>query len=334
MNEIRPSGLSALAACPVYVSDGGSSDAMTRGTRIDNAIRAEISGEESPETVAEDQPAIRWGVATLRNLAKGERIETREEYLAMHVECLSSTGTADALCKSRSWVADIKTGRVRDYRLQMAAYALACMQMFYAKRWTAHVVYVDQLLVRSYEFTEEEAQEVVDQKLSRATSNLARPRPSEYCDWCANRNSCSALVHQSQEALANVRATSGQTLEKMRESLMVDPQTMGNFAARWKFVEKEIAEPVLAKLRQELESGVDVDGWKLTKPGTRHYVEPADILPIVKMMTPEQAFFAGGGKMSAESFVEAAMSLGIESPEQLVKSAPSNPQMRQTKKKN
>jgi len=37
--------------------------------------------------------------------------------------------------------------------------------------------------------------------------------------------------------------------------------------------------------------------------------------------------------MSAETFVELANEVGIENPEQLVKSAPGTPQMRQTKKK-
>ena len=336
MKEIRPSSLPKLAACPVFVGASGSSEAAERGTRIDLAIRnriAQIDFQSPAGWTIEDNAPTHWGIRTLRELAQGEEIETREEYLGMQCSRLSTMGTADALCKGRKWLADVKTGQVRNYREQMAAYCMACMEMFFEDRWTAHVVYVDQRLVRSYEFTYEEAGRIVEHTISRATSTLARPTPNEYCTWCANFNSCSALVHQSQEALANVHATSGHTVETIRGQIMASVESMGAFLTRWRFVEKHIAGEVEKELRKELEGGTEVDGWKLTKPTTRRFIEPADFWPVVKMMSPEQAFYAGGGKMSANNFVEAATSLGIENPEQLVKTAPGTSQMRSTKTK-
>ena len=113
-----------------------------------------MDGDTAPldQLTGDDLTAATWGINTLRRLSGGEHVETREEYLAMAVPGLSKLGTADAICKRAMWVADIKTGQVRNYRQQLAAYALACMEDHFAESWTAHVVYVDQQLVRSYDF--------------------------------------------------------------------------------------------------------------------------------------------------------------------------------------
>jgi hypothetical protein len=334
MSEIRASSLPKLAECPVFVGASGYSAAAERGTRIDGDIRDLVAGNAVPVCEsAEDNAAIDWGAGTLRSLAGGSFIETREEYLQMDVPGLSRSGTADALCVEEKWLADIKTGQIRNYREQMAAYALACMDAHWESAWTAHVVYVDQRVVRSYEFTREQAERIVGDVVGRATFSQAKPTPCQYCDWCANKEKCSALVVQSKHALADIAATNGDTLTIIRERLLASPEEHAEFVARFKWFAKEFGEPLTDALKDRLLAGEEVPGWKLTNPSPRRYVEPADILPLVKKMSPEQAFYAGGGKMSADTFVEAAMSLGIDNPEQLVKSAPGTPQMRSVKKK-
>jgi hypothetical protein len=334
MSEIRASSLPKLAECPVFVGAGGYSEAAERGTRIDGYIRDIIVGKEvPPPEEGEDRAATTWGVQTLLDLADGSPVETREEYLQMDVPGLSRPGTADAVCVERRWVADIKTGQIRNYREQMAAYSLACMDAHWETSWTAHVVYVDQKVVRSYEFTREQAERIVGDVIGMATSPLARPTPCQYCDWCANKDKCKALVVQSKHALADIAATNGDTLTIIRERLLASPEQHADFVARFKWFAKEFGEPLTDALKERLVAGEEVPGWKLTNPSPRRYVEPADILPVVKKMSPEQAFFCAGGKMSADAFVEAAISLGIENPEKLVKSAPGTPQMRQVKVK-
>ena len=330
MKELSPSMLPKLASCPTFVGAGGSSEAAQRGTAIDLAIRERIHPTgQSVYITDEDKPVVDWGFHKLRELGCGIPIETREEYLAMHLNSLSKIGTADALCKPRRWVADIKTGQVRNYREQMAAYSAACMEMFFEERWTAHVVYVDQQLVRSYEFTYEEADRIVKKTIDGATFSLAQPRPCEYCSWCANKNTCSALVTQSKEALANVAATNGSSLEIIRNQLMCDPQTMGQFAQRWKFAEKEIAKPVLDRLKEEIENGADVENWKLCSRKSTGYVEFADIVNL--NITKEQIVAAIGGKMSEKQFRELCAMTGEEVPEAAIKVGAPTQFIRQTK---
>ena len=329
--EISPSSLPKLAECALFTGAPGASAAAERGTLLDKALRELFM--DDPTTfdllTAEDKKAVEWGANELRVLSGGYHVETREEHLGMEVPGMSKPGTADAVCVRAQWVADIKTGQVRNYRQQLAAYALACMVEHFANSWTAHVVYVDQRLRRTYDFTRDQAEATVSNLIAEASSRAAEPTPNEYCGWCANFNSCRAIVRQSSEALALVNGE--RTLEEIRWEIASDPLKLSVFASNWKRAQDHIAEPLITLLRQRLADGEDIPGWKLTKPSTRRYVEPADFMPVIHRMTPEQAFYAGGGKISADTFVEAALSLGIDSPEQLVKSAPGSQQMRQKK---
>jgi hypothetical protein len=334
MKEISPSMLPKLASCPVFVGASGASEAAERGTRIDAAIRNWIIGDFRAEIEPEeDKTAVEWGVAKLRELAQEHLIETREEYLQMDVPGLSRPGTADAVCVGAKWVADVKTGQIRNYREQLAAYALACMDATWEDCWTAHVVYVDQQAVRSYEFTREQCERILADVVGMATSPLAQPQPCEYCDWCANKDRCKALVLQSKAALADIDATNADTLTIIRDRILADPAKHSDFVARYKWFVKEFGEPLTDALKERLQAGEEVDGWKLTNAANRRYVEPADAIPVIAKCKPEQIYYATGGKISADKFLELAAEVGVEDAEKLVKSAPGTPQMRQVKKK-
>ena len=142
IKEISPSSLPKLGECALFTGAPGTSAAAERGTLLDRAIRELLV--DDPTTydglAAEDQAVARWGVDELRTLSGGYHVETREEHLGMEVPGLSKPGTADAVCVRAQWVADIKTGQVRNYREQLAAYALACMHEHFADSWTAHAV--------------------------------------------------------------------------------------------------------------------------------------------------------------------------------------------------
>ncbi len=212
MKEISPSSLPKLAECALFEGAGGTSSAAERGTAVDVAIRNLISAQDNVTFIGEDSSAIAYGVEELTRLAKGSFIETREEYLAMAVPGLSKLGTADAVCKAEKWVADIKTGQARNYRDQLQAYSLACMEDNFEMSWTAHVIYVDQKLIRSYDFTYEEAKQGTQRTIDRATSAEAKPTPCEYCSWCKHYNSCNAIVRQAESAIALIPDVTGNSI--------------------------------------------------------------------------------------------------------------------------
>jgi Protein of unknown function (DUF2800) len=332
--ELTPSMAPKLAECAVFVGASGASAAAERGTAIDLAIRLAMDGDTSPidQLTGDDLTAATWGIETLRRLSGGEHVETREEYLAMAVPGLSKLGTADAICKRARWVADIKTGAVRGYRQQLAAYSLACMEDHFAESWTAHVVYVDQQLVRSYDFTRAEAEATTQRWIAEATSADAKPTPCEYCQWCQHFNSCVAITRQAESALALVK-TDGRTLDEIRAEIAADPIQMSVFAANWKTAEKHIAEPVIELLKKRLADGEEIPGWKVSTSAGREYVEAAAIVKASENVSKETLILALGGKMTGAKFREFCAAGGVEVDETAIKAGSPIATLRQTKTK-
>jgi len=329
--EISPSTLPKLAECALFDGAGGTSAAAERGTAVDLAIRNLISAEHDVAIVGEDAGAITYGVEELTRLAKGSFVETREEYLAMAVPGLSKLGTADAVCKDQKWVADIKTGQVRNYRNQLMAYSLACMEDNFEMSWTAHVIYVDQAMIRSYDFTYEEAKQGTQRVIDRATSADAKPTPCEYCSWCKHFNNCHAIVRQAESAIALVPEATGNSIEAIKDRILATPESLGSFIREWKLAEKEIAEPLLGHLKTRLESGDEVAGWKLTSVSGRRFVEAEAIAKASEGITKETLILALGGKMSEKSYLELCANNGVEPDTTAIKAGAPTTQLRQTK---
>jgi hypothetical protein len=332
--EISPSTLPKLAECALFEGAGGTSAAAERGTAVDLAIRNLISGDElepMSDVVGFDFSPIDFGVKQLKRLARHSFIETREEYLAMAVPGLSKLGTADAVCKAEKWVADIKTGQVRNYREQLAAYSLACMEDNFDTSWTAHVIYVDQSMIRSYEFSYEEAKQITQRTIDRATSADAKPTPCEYCSWCKHYNNCHAIVRQAESAIALIPDINGNSIDAIRQRILATAESMGAFAKEWKLAEKEIAEPVLGHLKTRLENGDEVLGWKLTSMSGRKFVETEAIAKASQNITKETLILALGGKMSEKSYLELCANNGVEPDTTAIKAGSPTTQLRQTK---
>lgn len=329
--EISPSTLPKLAECALFEGAGGTSTAAERGTAVDLAIRNLISEQNNVTFIGEDSSPIDFGVNQLKRLAKGSFIETREEYLAMAVPGLSKLGTADAVCKEQKWVADIKTGQVRDYRNQLQAYSLACMEDNFEMSWTAHVIYVDQAMIRSYDFTYEEAKQGTQRIIDRATSAEAKPTPCEYCSWCKHYNNCNAIVRQAESAIALIPEATGNSIEAIKERILSTPESLGSFIREWKLAEKEIAEPLLGHLKTRLESGDEVAGWKLTSVSGRKFVEADAIAKAAEGISKETLILAMGGKLSEKSYIEFCANNGVEPDTAAIKAGAPTTQLRQTK---
>jgi hypothetical protein len=319
IKEISPSSLPKLAECALFTGAPGTSPAAERGTLLDKAIRELLV--DDPTTydglAAEDQAVARWGVDELRTLSGGYHVETREEHLGMEVPGLSKPGTADAVCVRAQWVADIKTGQVRNYREQLSAYCLACMHEHFADSWTAHVVYVDQRVRRTYTFTREQAEATVSAVIANASSRTAEPTPNEYCGWCANFNSCRAIVRQSSEALALVKGE--RALDEIRAEIAADPLALSVFAANWKAAEKHLADPLIELLKGRLSDGEEIPGWKVSSMAGRDFVEADAIAKASANVSKETLILAMGGKMSGKNFRQFCADSGVEVDESAVK---------------
>lgn len=198
-NMIRPSSLPKLQECRCFVSKPSSSEAAARGTALDAIIRtAWAEGMTKVVQLAEpwteeDAEACTFALQQLSLLSHGEFVETREEELQAVVPVDGvQAGTMDALCIAGSWLADFKTGQIRDYAGQMAAYSLACMDAYFSDEWTSHLIFVDQKQVVSHHWTREEAEQLV----TGIVNAPKEPKLCDYCSWCGAFETCS-LVQRS-----------------------------------------------------------------------------------------------------------------------------------------
>jgi hypothetical protein len=329
--------LPKLAACPKYTpKPGPAGPAAERGIRGDDAFRLGLQGDRTKIDAlpAEERPGIEWAVALMEDYKRTGTIETREEYLAMHTPGIAHIGTADALCTKLGWVADLKTGQLRGYAEQLAAYCYAMMHMTFEQEYTAHVLYCDHQVVKSYRFTLEQAKQIVERIIAEVNDPAAEPRASEYCGWCANYDFCPAVTKPVEEGLAVIAAESP-TLSSMLERVMESPEKLGQFVAQWKAVEKAIAEPALDALKSMLEEGREVDGWKLTEVKGREYFDVEGILWVARETNApvESIILALGGKMSGKAYREWAAQLGREPLNAHVRTGSTTKQLRQVKTK-
>lgn len=255
---IRPSSLPKLQECRCYVSKPAGSEAAARGTALDAIIREawmKKSVSLSEPWTDEDTEACNFALQHLALLSHGEFVETREEELQAVVPVDGvKVGTMDALCVSEGWLADFKTGQIRDYAAQMAAYSLACMDAYFADEWKSYLIFIDQKQVISHSWTREEAEQLV----TGIVNKPKEPTLCEYCTWCGAFESC-PLVHKSAEEVASIQAEEKPTAyEKSTKQLLPELEALKHdHAAAHAFLTKlgivnEWAELLKKSIREQL----------------------------------------------------------------------------------
>ena len=241
-NLIRPSSLPKLQECRCFVSKPASSEAAARGTALDAIIRTawaegmtKVVKLAEPWT-AEDAEACTFALQQLSLLSHDEFVETREEELQAVVPVDGvKAGTMDALCVAEGWLADFKTGQIRDYAAQMAAYALACMDAYFADEWKSYLIFIDQRQVVARSWTRAEAEQLVTGIVNKPQV----PTLCDYCTWCGSFETC-PLVHQSAEEVASIQAEEKPTAhEKSVKKLLPELEALKhNHAAAHAFLTK------------------------------------------------------------------------------------------------
>ena len=95
---------------------------------MDLAMRELLAGGEMPAGVTgEDAAAVKWAVEAVQELAAGAQIFSADADCKVMTPGMEHMGTADAIIPERPLVIDLKSGKVRNYREQVAAYALGLM---------------------------------------------------------------------------------------------------------------------------------------------------------------------------------------------------------------
>ncbi len=254
---IRPSSLPKLALCAKFESEPVAGPAAARGTIIDGMARELLSGGSFSEPYSADiEKAARWCVEKSLALANGLPLESREEALKTDAEePFLKPGTADLLCAEGGWSADFKTGQIRNYVEQQAAYALGFMLALWVEEWTVYLLYPDQETVITLRYTLESARKIVRDVLAQYHDPESLPTPNEYCGWCAKRWSCTAR----REALGWLPVEDGGVDFATAES-----ERLRDFAI-WADTIAEFRDKAAEILKARTEAGEPIDGVRLTR---------------------------------------------------------------------
>ena len=288
--QVRPSTLPKVKLCGHFESDPVSGPAAARGTRLDLAFRAMIQGVEPEVTLSiEERKALDWAVDSARILAGGYAILSDEASLRLDIPVIDHPGTSDLLCPEAHWHGDLKSGEVRDYESQMAAYSLGWMMRYDVEEWTAYLFYCDQRYVQTYRFTRESAEAVVRDALALRLSD-APPRPNQYCGWCAVRWDCEAR-----------REELGNHLPITKDTPIwadIDSQTLARFVGfaglveEWADAARDVLKARCLEQGQPLPEGVSVTNRKGSEklPGGEFLALPIKhVVPLLGDVPAEKA---------------------------------------------
>jgi Protein of unknown function (DUF2800) len=259
---IRHSALPKLAQCPCYESNPVAGPAAERGTKMDAAFRALLMGKPvTGDLTTEELEAVMWAVDTARDIADGADIEADEVNLKVNTPGMEHEGTEDARCESEAISFDLKSGSLRSYYEQAAAYALGNMERTFEENWTFVLLFCDQREFTRLEFNHAQASAVVADVVASATDPNRKPTACEYCSWCRKADTCVALTAPVVETLATVESTV--SLEEIRQSLLADPVRLGKFLKAESIFSKEFVKPLKDAAKAQMVAGAEVPGWKL-----------------------------------------------------------------------
>jgi hypothetical protein len=290
----RPSSLPKLRQC-LHYEPGAAGDAAARGTRIDSFFRAILADEkiEAETDQAKAELALaRKGVEMLRAKVGDHPILSREQDCKIVVQDSAfeevCQGTCDAIVPALRLSADLKTGSIRDYTDQMAAYALGCMDRFGVDEWTTLLLYVDQgETVEAHWDYEKTASRFLTLLDAWVLRNNAEPTICEYCHWCrkgpAGDASCSAIAKQLSQLAPIVPLPVD--LEQAKASLLADPARAGAFKKAMK-IASQIEEAIDAKAKE----GGDwcPDGFRVQHRKGRPQVAQDDLVTIARLIGVEK----------------------------------------------
>jgi hypothetical protein len=300
--SLRPSNLPKLAECACYEPNPNAGPAAARGSALDSLFRNRMAGlPPQPEMFYEptqaDWDAIEWSVITITALAGSSEVITREQECRVDIPGFKNGGTADAIIPAKLAHADLKTGQKRNYREQMAAYALGFMEQFFASEWTAHLLFCDQREVVTFRFTLEEAKRIVEQVTTKFNDPNKKPTPCVYCDWCAKETTCEARTGSVQTTLETVTAP-----EFNLAAVLADNAALGRFLSACAILD-DYREKAEATAKERIQAGATIPGWKLASRKGSEFVDHVSVGMHLKELG-FGAVLAAYGNLSAKKFRE------------------------------
>ena len=320
MSNLRHSTLPKLSVanggCACFEASPGSSPAAQRGVNMDAAFRGVLLGNIKPINNLDpaERAAVEWAVEQVVKVAVGKDIMADEKWLKVKTPGIDHIGTEDARVPELQISFDLKSGQIRNYVEQMAAYALGNMEAKWVDRWSCILLFCDQRTAIRHDFTYDSAKEIVNTTIAAATDPNKEPTPCDYCGWCNLKNTCVALVQPIVETKVIVEKQRAETtLEALKQEITASPERLSEFLKAAKVFEKELWDFAKDEAKRRLKDGEQVPGWALqTSKGQEYFTADtiieaasatdASMKDVVDMM---------GGEVSAKKFKDWAGKRGF-----------------------
>jgi len=269
-----------------------------------------------------------WAVEEAKRICGAGYIETNELRTQFKHPLFANPFTADGVCFEKGIILDLKTGQLRSYKAQLAAYCLALMTETWTQKASGVAIFCDQRESVHYDFTYAEARELVEGIINRTVAREPNDyTPGDYCGWCKYADTCPARVEPVKEALSVVENVyriqlqgEGDMLSAMREAILADPVRLGAFWAQYKLFEKEIAKPIGEAMRERLDAGAEIPGWKIRYDAGREFFDFEALRHVAAHIHTDELITLMGEKVSGKTFREFCTVKGLAVPEQLARS--------------
>jgi len=276
ITTLRPSSLPKLAQCPGYTnSPFKAGPPAMRGTITDEGYRDYFAiGEDAPNFVNMDEriaelsaeqgvelnPAkagVQWAIDYTKLLAGGCEIITDEDRLTVKTPMLdSSSGTMDCHIPEKRIIIDLKSGMVRNYKEQLAAYAMEVMNDRFEERYEAYLLFLDSQTVVKYIFTFEEAQGIVAAIRMATLDPYKQLKVNQYCGWCGSKDTCQERISMAARSMAAL-----DTAERF-DAILDDPIELADFLTGVEALD-DLYKRAKAKGVDYISEGVEVPGFKM-----------------------------------------------------------------------
>ena len=288
MGNLRCTALPKLAQCPSWEGKRGEMSAPAlRGIAMDIKWRANLAWKEdddlseedlemmdSADLTKDDCDAVKWAADRTRIIAGDAAIATWGDEMRIRCPWIPAMGEMDGVIWDKNTLVDLKSGQIRNYREQMAAYALGCMKNTFSQSWTAHLIFCDHREVRTHTFTYTEAEKIVTDIVAAYHDEEKIPTPCDYCGWCAKARTCDARMVLSQDALTFATQKNG------IDGILKNPEKLSRFIKGAKIVLDYLPE-AKEEAKFMLECEVDVPGFKRVPFNGREYVDRSRLMDFI-----------------------------------------------------
>jgi hypothetical protein len=194
-----------LAQCPQFEGDATENADMLGGINRHRAVQALVSSNDPLPLMGlpdDDRESCEWAADYIRcNISTGWplRIEHHVNPLGEDFHPIfENGGTLDLDCGPDLF--DIKS-RPREYKAQLAAYAIALFQESGFAAIKCHVLFTATKRVETFTLTEAEALAIVNGVIEGTKSG--EHNPCDYCGWCAKIKTCPAQLERVHEVVTH-----------------------------------------------------------------------------------------------------------------------------------